>query len=243
MKYKDRKNFFGGVFNFIVMTVIVGFIVVVAVLINERLRFSNTLTLVANNTDVEEIYKNLSTLLEAYNKSNTTEILSLLYTVLATIAFSYGIIVFNKVQEEAKATRNDLAIIQEKENHILNQAYFSSFRDRIHTALCIAVGLATLSSRQRSVCLSQLMQQLQDCESKFPVSEIARKNVVEAFLRETLSSTMEMLQETLLVVQASVDINTTGVSEEAIKNDKKALQISLEFSDKYIEAINKLEMI
>jgi len=243
IKKSENNNFLNCVFLFLAVIVALGFAVAIVVLIHERIQFSRTLTSAVTYNNPMKRFENLARLLEAYNKSNTTEILSLLYTVLATIAFSYGLIVLNKINEDAQETKKDLADIRDKENFIRNITFFSRLENRLNMGLCIAVAQKTYHVGRYSVWLTILVENLHDCEEHFPIWEIKRRGEIDTFSQKGLWDILSMIQNVLTSIQQEINVDdSTPTLGSAAANDQILIEDARSVCKRYSDTLYSLKI-
>jgi hypothetical protein len=243
IKKTENNKSLNCVFMFLAVIVAIGFAVAITVLIHERIQFSQTLKSAVTYNKPMEHFENLARLLEAHNKSNTTEILSLLYTVLATIAFSYGLIVLNKINEDAQETEKDLAEIKDKENFIRNVIFFSRLENRLNMGLCIAVTQKTYLIGRYSVWLTTLAENLHDCEEHFPVWEIKRRGEIDTFSQRGLWDILSMIQNVLTSIQQEINVDdSTPTLGSAAANDQILIEDIRSVCKKYSDVLCSLKI-
>jgi hypothetical protein len=223
--------------------VVIGLIATITLIIHERIQFLQVITSAASHRNPANFFNNLAHLLEAYNKSVTTEFLSLLYTLIATIAFAYGLTIISKFHEDAQETKKDLAEIRDKENLIKNTAFFSRLQNKLNMGLCIAVAQKTYHVGRYSVWLTTLVENLQDCEKNFPIWEIERKGKIDTFSQRGLRDILSMIQDILTSIQQDMnDINSSPTPGGAAENDQILIKEAWDVCEIYLRTLRSLKI-
>jgi len=243
IKKYENKKYLSCVVKILCTIVIIGFTVAITVLVHERIQFSKALISATVHKNSAKFLDNLAHLLEAYNKSVTIEFLSLLYTIIATIAFTYGLTIISKFHEDIQETKKDLAEIRDKENSIRNLNFFSRLESRLNVGFFIAVELRAHHSGNCSVWLTILVENLHDCEEHFPVWEIKRRGEIDAFSQKGLRDILGMIQDVLTSIPQDVNFDGSNlIKGSAVANDHKAIEEIFNICERYLNALRFLKI-